>query len=280
MLEHLELKPGMKVLEIGAGTGYNAALMSEIVGKKGAVFSIDIQADVADQTRELLDRCGYSSVRMACRDGAQGWESEAPFDRIVATVGCPDISWAWSEQLDSKGFMLIPLAHSYVGHPLVKLASGADVLKGSISGWSGFMEIHGELASPVPPWRDRMEKLLAAPSTLHPWPVGSTDKKEMRDLALFLAMLGLPTVMEDAPITVNPSADSVVRVAPEGLRLHGKDNEWLKKTSAGVERWVSSGRPKRADYKIRLMPPAMASVKLRIGALIFRRKNSLQITEW
>lgn len=72
MLELLELGPGMNVLEIGAGTGYNAALMAEIVGHPGLVVTIDVFEDVVEQARRRLSRNGYERIRVLRRDGFEG----------------------------------------------------------------------------------------------------------------------------------------------------------------------------------------------------------------
>ncbi len=122
MLELLELEGGMRVLEIGAGTGYNAALMQELVGKSGRVVSIDIQPDFVERIRGLLPPAGYPQITMVMGDGAFGHPEGAPYDRIVATVGCPDISLCWAKQLAPTGFMLIPLQHGPEGaDPLIRI---------------------------------------------------------------------------------------------------------------------------------------------------------------
>ena len=72
MLQLLELRPGMRVLEIGAGTGYNAALLAEIVGDPSLVTTVDIQADVVEQARRSLARAGYAGVTVLPRDGFEG----------------------------------------------------------------------------------------------------------------------------------------------------------------------------------------------------------------
>jgi protein-L-isoaspartate(D-aspartate) O-methyltransferase len=144
MLQLLELRPGMRVLEIGAGTGYNAALMAELVGDPGLVVTIDIQEDVVEDARRSLTRAGYPGIRVLCQDGFEGAPEAAPFDRIVATVGCPDISPQWVKQLAPSGSMLVPLRH--VGaNPLVRAwREGGEVI-GSVVGSSGFMAIQGKL---------------------------------------------------------------------------------------------------------------------------------------
>jgi protein-L-isoaspartate(D-aspartate) O-methyltransferase len=146
MLHLLELRPGARVLEIGAGTGYNAALIAAIVGDPRLVTTIDIQDDVADQARRGLARAGLAGVTVHHRDGAVGAPESAPFDRIVATVGLPDLAPAWAGQLAPDGFMLIPLRHAS-GNPLVRVGL-TDDRPGEIVGFSGFMGVQGALHDP------------------------------------------------------------------------------------------------------------------------------------
>ncbi len=109
MLEQLGLKPGHKVLEIGAGTGYNAALMTYIVGETGRVVTIDIDEDLVEAAREHLTAAGFAQVQVVCADGGYGYPGLAPFDRIILTVGAPDITPAWWEQLKTDGRIVLPL---------------------------------------------------------------------------------------------------------------------------------------------------------------------------
>jgi len=153
MLQVLELRPGMRVLEVGAGMGYNAGLLAEIVGDPALVTTLDIQPDVVEQARRGLARAGYSGVTVRCRDGFEGAPDAAPFDRIVATVGCPDLSPRWAEQLAPSGCMLIPLRHAGA-NPLVRVwredgEGTADELLGQVVGFSGFMAAQGALADPA-----------------------------------------------------------------------------------------------------------------------------------
>jgi protein-L-isoaspartate(D-aspartate) O-methyltransferase len=144
MLKLLELGPGMRVLEIGTGAGYNAALTAEVVGDPTLVVTIDIQQDVIDDAQRSLARAGYASVTALCRDGFEGAPEAAPFDRIVATVGCPDISPQWVTQLAASGFMLIPLRHAGA-NPLVRVWREDGEVVGRVVGFSGFMAIQGKL---------------------------------------------------------------------------------------------------------------------------------------
>lgn len=109
MLQQMALQPGMRVLEIGAGTGYNAALLAEIVGSTGSVVTIDIDQVIVDEARARLDSAGHPEVRTICADGAQGYAVDAPYDRIELTVGSYDIAPAWRDQLVEGGLLLMPL---------------------------------------------------------------------------------------------------------------------------------------------------------------------------
>ncbi|PYM90257.1 MAG: methyltransferase, FxLD system [Candidatus Rokuibacteriota bacterium] len=110
MLEQLGLEPGHRVLEIGAGTGYNAALMAHLVGSAGEVTTIDLDEDLVDGARAHLASAGFDRVRVELGDGALGCPAAAPFDRIILTVGAWDISPAWRRQLGRNGRLVLPLA--------------------------------------------------------------------------------------------------------------------------------------------------------------------------
>jgi protein-L-isoaspartate(D-aspartate) O-methyltransferase len=108
MLEQADIRPGHRVLEVGSG-GYNAALLSELVGPGGQVTTIDIDADVIDRARQGLAAAGYDDVRVVQADGEFGWPESAPYDRIVVTVTAWDIAAAWMDQLAEHGRVVVPL---------------------------------------------------------------------------------------------------------------------------------------------------------------------------
>jgi protein-L-isoaspartate(D-aspartate) O-methyltransferase len=108
MLAQLDAQPGDRVLEIGAGTGYNAALLAEIVGQNGQVTTVDIDSDAAVHARNALNTTGYERVTVIERDGLKGASENAPYDRMIATVGLWDLPSAWWGQLADGGRLVLP----------------------------------------------------------------------------------------------------------------------------------------------------------------------------
>jgi len=149
MLAQLGLSPGHRVLEIGAGTGYNAALISEITGPSGHVVSVDIDPEIAQEARDHLAAAGYPDVTVLAADGADGDASHAPFDRVIATVGVADLSPAWLSQLTPDGRIVVPL--DVRGTQLsVAFERAADGRWASLSiAPCGFMRMRGSQADPA-----------------------------------------------------------------------------------------------------------------------------------
>jgi len=109
MLDWLDVRPGHRVLEIGAGTGYNAALLAHLVGESGSVTTVDVDQDTADRARAALVGSGYAQVNVVCGDGELGFLADAPYDRIIVTVGVADFPRAWWDQLTTDGRLVVPL---------------------------------------------------------------------------------------------------------------------------------------------------------------------------
>lgn len=147
MLEQLGLKPGQRVLEIGAGTGYNAALIAHLVGEQGQVVALDIDEDIVERARAHLKTAGFERVQVICGDGGQGYAEAAPYDRIILTVGAGDIAPAWREQLQPDGRIVLPLSlrGSQVSAAFEPRA-GCLVSLSAVS--CGFMRLRGSLSEP------------------------------------------------------------------------------------------------------------------------------------
>jgi protein-L-isoaspartate(D-aspartate) O-methyltransferase len=109
MLEQLAVQPGQRVLEIGAATGFNAALLAELTGPAGTVVTIELDDDLATEAAANLSRAGYPDVHVACADGALGDPSQAPYDRIIVTAETWDLVPAWWDQLTPDGRIVAPI---------------------------------------------------------------------------------------------------------------------------------------------------------------------------
>jgi protein-L-isoaspartate(D-aspartate) O-methyltransferase len=148
MLQQLGIEPGMRVLEIGAGTGYNAALLAELTGPTGYVTTVDIDEEIAAEARAHLDAAGYSRVRVIAADGAGGWPEDAPYDRIELSVGATDITPAWYEQLVAGGVMTLPLWLG-ISDASVALRKREGALTSESLAPCGFMRLRGSEKSDV-----------------------------------------------------------------------------------------------------------------------------------
>lgn len=116
MTEAINPKPGQKVLEIGTGTGYSAAVLAEIVGE---VYSIDIDSELARTADERLKRLGYTNIHVKEGDGFFGWPEAAPFDAIILTCEAEKVPPKLAGQLKEGGKMIMPLGETYSIQTLV-----------------------------------------------------------------------------------------------------------------------------------------------------------------
>ncbi len=127
MLKMLELEKGQKVLEIGAGSGYNAALISCIIGSKGIVYSIEFLNDVGNFALKNVKKSKIKNIMIINADGSLGYLKEAPYDRIIVTAACPDILDAWISQLKINGIIVAPVGSGY--QRMVKIVKRKDRLE-------------------------------------------------------------------------------------------------------------------------------------------------------
>ncbi|WP_161500586.1 methyltransferase domain-containing protein [Embleya scabrispora] len=148
MLEQLAVRPGMRVLEIGTGSGYNAALLAHLVGATGEVVSVEVSAELASAAARRLAGLG-THVDVRAGDGWAGVADRAPFDRIEATVGVPDLPPAWVEQLAPGGVLVAPMWL----RPGLELAVAWERTEGAVLtsvsvARCGFLQLRGPHAGP------------------------------------------------------------------------------------------------------------------------------------
>ncbi len=203
MLDQLDLAAGQRVLEIGAGTGYNAALMKHVVGSSGAVVSVDIDADLAGQARDHLAIAGYPDVIVVAADGAEGYPPYAPYDRVIATVGVSDLAPAWLDQTAPGGRIVVPLdvRGTQLAVAFERAGPGGRWASMSLAP-CGFMRMRGSLAGP-----ERTVLIQPGLSVMLPDGLTLADGQDVdaEALAAFLAGPSVPL-----PIGVRTSAAHVV----------------------------------------------------------------------
>lgn len=272
MLEHLDVQEGMNVLEIGTCSGYNAALLAELVSETGGVHSVENRADAAESAAEILSQQGYENIAVYSKDGYFGVPESSPFDRIIATVGCSDISPHWIEQLHLDGQMLIPLQYGRMDYLMlvVRDKSSNEFAHGRIVGKSNFMPIQGML-SWANPWRSW--SLAKTPATAfrvqglpEKLPPGDPMTHPLSDAVhsnfyYFLTLsshrlwycnegYGLADPMTDAKAIV--THDSLKCSGPPGSEVSGGHLlEWLLKI---YDQWKDLGCPRVVDYRTEFIP--------------------------
>lgn len=135
MAEQLELKDGMKVLEIGAGSGYHAAVCAEIVGTEGHIYTIERISELAAFAEKNLARTGYGkNVTVIFADGTRGLPEHAPYDRIFVAAGAPDIPSPLTEQLADGGKLLVPVGGRFYQDLIRVQKRGQKLVKENLGG--------------------------------------------------------------------------------------------------------------------------------------------------
>jgi protein-L-isoaspartate(D-aspartate) O-methyltransferase len=204
MLAQLQAPPGGTVLEIGAGTGYNAALLAHLVGPSGRVVTIDIDEQTAAQARDHLTAAGVANVEVVCADGALGWPGGAPYDGIIVTAGVSDLAPAWVGQLAPDGRLVAPLSVRGV-QLCVALTPVGGHLRSVALCECGFMPLAGVMAS-----NDRRQ-----PVPGHPGVYLEAATETAADAGLVAAALSGPGTLADTQITAS------------SLEVFGSLRRWL-----------------------------------------------------
>ncbi|MCP3802283.1 methyltransferase domain-containing protein [Allokutzneria sp. A3M-2-11 16] len=140
MLEALDVRDGDRVLEIGTGTGYNAALLAHRLGDAN-VFSVEVEPELVSAARRRLAGLGYHPV-LAEHNGAGGLPEHAPYDRIIATCAVPMIPWEWVEQTGDGGLIIADVKpHVFAGNLVVLRRKGKRAQGRFAPGWVDFMDL-------------------------------------------------------------------------------------------------------------------------------------------
>ncbi len=135
MVENLELRSGQNILEVGTGSGYHAAVCSEVLGPKGHVYSIERIAELASFAVNNLKRTGYEKrVTVILGDGSKGLPEHAPYDRIFVAAGAPDVPSPLADQLGEGGMLLVPVGGRWYQDLVRVTRKGAELKKENLGG--------------------------------------------------------------------------------------------------------------------------------------------------
>jgi len=144
MTEQLRLSPTDRVLEVGTGSGYQAAILAELAGE---VYTIEIVAPLAQSAEAALQRLGYKNVHVKVGDGYKGWPENAPFDAIIVTCAPDKVPQLLTDQLKESGRMIIPVGDRFA-QQLYLLEKKNGQLKESVTLPVRFVPMAGEATRP------------------------------------------------------------------------------------------------------------------------------------
>ncbi len=172
-LERLAIRPGQRVMVIGAGSGYDSALIAHIVGEMGRVIAIDIEEELVDIIENGFQAAGLTWAQAICGDGALGYSEGAPYEWILMTTGVYDIAPAWCEQLKQGGRMYVPLQLRAHIQRFIEFEASETCLQGISRQRTKCSPMRGTLGTPVDTFKINPESELAV----------YTDNRSTNDVA-------------------------------------------------------------------------------------------------
>jgi protein-L-isoaspartate(D-aspartate) O-methyltransferase len=274
MLEAGQVEPGMRVLEIGTGTGYTAALLAHYLGANN-VTTIEIDPELAARARTALSTAGYGEVTVLTGDGACGHPAGAPFDRVLSTVAAPRVPYTWVAQTRPGGLVVTPWGSAYKHAGLLSFTVHADgsAIGGLVNTTISFMELRDQRI----PWPEITDV------------VRDTDTPEVTDTDLHASEV----CNDDAPVAIAlqvPSChreyvpatnddghwcvwflDAATRswarfdYQPGTRRwpVHQFGPRWLwNEITTAHQRWEQLGRPSATSWRFTITPHGHCQVNL------------------
>lgn len=250
MIEALGLSPGARVLEVGAGTGYNAALMSA-AGVR--VTTVDVQPDVVERASAALATVP-STVDLRLGDGYEGWAAGAPYDRVIVTVGVAGVSPQWLDQLVPGGFVLAPVRHAG-HHPVLRAARAGDGMVRAVGVCpAGFMSAAGPLSAVYPGAHPLAAGPLPRPAVRHPARFDPPlDVFRYHDMWFALGAWEARTTYAQPPDSAGNGGCALLDEASAGGATIWPDGSvrgsgphaaaFADRASALIDRWVAAGQP-------------------------------------
>lgn len=277
MLDALDLHSAHRTLEIGTGTGWNAALLAARTGPRGHVTSLDVDPAIADQARITLRRAGFPphSPHVVHTDGACGHPPDQPYDRIIATASTTSIPRTWIDQMHPGGVLVAPWGTDYSNGALLRMTVQPDgTARGRFGPHLAFMQLRNE----------RPQHLQPHTPELHAAARSSTNRtaREIHEMTTFSrAAFTIGLLVPDCYLTAeqpdhrhhvielhdtrsrswarvdlvdDPRNPTVSQLGPRRL--------WNEVDTAYAW-WLDTGRPSPTDYELTITPDGTHFVDLR-----------------
>lgn len=296
MLKKLDIREGHSVLEIGTGSGWNAAMMGRLAGPAGNVCSVEIHPGLARMARETIAGQGIMNVEVIEGDGGDGYAPGGPYDRIMFTVGSYDIPAAFYEQLKEGGLLLMVLKNTGFGDTLYLFKKAGDhleAIQGSFCAFVGMQgkyemrELRATAIGELPFWDDIQGRVAKRQSF---WCGGKSQSNDhfVVKSAGFISFLGITEpwfrVFEEPRREQSRLRDisyGVVDIAHKSVALLSHDDKLtaygskvaLERLLGDIRLWQEMGMPNAACFGLKAYP-ADASLVAGYRQWIIRRMDS------
>jgi protein-L-isoaspartate(D-aspartate) O-methyltransferase len=272
MLDLLQFQPGQTVFELGAGSGWNAALIGHLVGPAGCVYSLEIIPEIAQRARETIANLGIRNVHVVSGDGGDGYAPGAPYDRVTFTAGTYDLPRHFYEQIKEGGLLLVVIKNQGGGDNLFVLRKVRDHFESVTSMPCGFVQLTGKyqigaldptVVEALPEWGELQHREIARRPF---WWGGRGREWFMWQTIGIRSFLGITEPLFRA-FKIAKSDKNAMEQHYFGLwdREHqslvlAKDDELISYGSEAaaerllhaVHRWIDLGMPTAASFRLQL----------------------------
>lgn len=274
MLDMLQLEPGQKVFELGAGSGWNAALMGNLVAPEGCVYSLELIPEMAQRATATIGALGIKNVNIVEADGGEGYAAGAPYDRAIFTAGAYDLPDPFFEQIKEGGLFLVVIKSEGGGDTLVLLRKEHDYFELIDSMACGFVQMRGKYQldnlqpiqlEDLPEWSELRNKLIRT----RPFWWGGKGKEDFpwRTLGVrtYLgitepAFRAFKMERPDGQLRGknyfgiwDPEQNSLV-IAKDDLLLSYGSPSAEERLLKALERWLKLGMPSAASFALKIYP--------------------------
>jgi protein-L-isoaspartate(D-aspartate) O-methyltransferase len=293
MLDLLQIEPGQTIYELGAGSGWNAALMGRLVQDTGHVYSVEIIPDIAQTASETIRALGIDNVSIITGDGGAGYAPGAPYDRAIFTAGAYDLPRHFYDQIKDSGRLLIVIKHAGGGDTLFVLHKHADHFEAVEALPCGFVQVKGayemkqlepDVVEHLPDWEHLQHQEIArrrfwwggAGKAGFLWQtmgIRSFLSIAEPSFRAFKALKDTPDEREEHYFGLwDVEAHSVVLARDNWLIAYG-NRVAFERLLHHINAWVALGMPSAASFHLRVYP-RNAPVVVGDGQWLVQRQDS------